>query len=92
MTEVGEESAVKGVASSASTQLPLCLDIEFLRNTGCSVLALDSNFWSNWQKTRFLCGKKCTPTCLLLLIPRLFVSDRDRGSHLLDDTEEDSVP
>lgn len=56
VTDVGEESAVEGVARSASTQLLLCLDVEFLRNTGSSVLALDSNFWTIQQKTRLLFG------------------------------------
>lgn len=75
---MGEESAVEGVVSSASTQLPLCLDAELLRNTGGSVLSLDGNFWSNRQEIKGFCvggGKKCTLTCVTLLILMHFVSD-----------------
>lgn len=57
VTDVGEESAVEGVVSSASTQLRLCLNVGFLSNTGWPVLAPDSNFWSDQQKTWFLCEK-----------------------------------
>lgn len=39
-TGVGEESAVEGVESSASTQPLLCLDVAFPSNTECSVLLL----------------------------------------------------
>lgn len=56
MTDVGEEIVVEGLVSWASTQLLLCVVVEFLSNTGASVFNLDSNFWSNQQKTRFLCG------------------------------------
>lgn len=44
MTDVGEEIAVEGLVSSASTQLLLCVVVEFLHNTGVSVLDLDGNF------------------------------------------------
>lgn len=64
MTEVGEESAVERVVSSASTQLLLCLDVKFLRNTGCSVYALDSNFWTKSAENKVCAWKKCTPTYL----------------------------
>lgn len=64
MTDVGEESAFGGwVCFSTVTSL---LDVKFLSNTGSSVLILDSNFWSDQQKTRFLCRKwsVCVRVCV----------------------------
>lgn len=85
VTDVGAESAVEGVVSSASAQLLLCLDVEFLTNTGCSVLALDSNFWSNRQKTRFLCGENGLFHVGCFLYLTLETGSR---SHLLNHTHQ----